>query len=146
MSGVFSGLLKVPTLKLIVRTAFRALFVALVFSWQAKPSEFMDAEKLVLLWTAPQKAPSSQPERPMKRRKSLRIHESERIYGDRLVSMADLKKPEPQAEYCNHHSIMYMLLYSYMYVCMYVCMNACICVCTYVCIHIYIYVEREREA
>ncbi|CAE7333776.1 ODA11, partial [Symbiodinium sp. CCMP2456] len=46
MSGVFSGLLK------------------------AKPSEFMDAEKLVLLW----------------------IHESERIYGDRLVSMADLKK------------------------------------------------------
>ena len=58
MSGVFSGLLKVPTLKLIARTAFRALFVAKVFSWQAKPSEFMDAEKLVLLWTAPQKAPA----------------------------------------------------------------------------------------
>ncbi|CAE7303327.1 ODA11 [Symbiodinium natans] len=37
--------------------------------WQSKPSEFMDAEKLVLLW----------------------IHESERIYGDRLVSMADLR-------------------------------------------------------
>ncbi|CAJ1331853.1 unnamed protein product [Effrenium voratum] len=46
MSGVFSGLLK------------------------AKPSEFTDAEKLVLMW----------------------IHESERIYGDRLVSLADLKK------------------------------------------------------
>eukprot|EP00931_Biecheleriopsis_adriatica_P101533 TRINITY_DN7664_c0_g1_i1.p1 TRINITY_DN7664_c0_g1~~TRINITY_DN7664_c0_g1_i1.p1 ORF type:complete len:4295 (+),score=1011.97 TRINITY_DN7664_c0_g1_i1:399-12887(+) len=46
MSGVFSGLLK------------------------AKPSEFADAEKFVLLW----------------------IHESERIYGDRLVSVSDLKK------------------------------------------------------
>ncbi|CAK9103509.1 Dynein alpha chain [Durusdinium trenchii] len=46
MSGVFAGLLK------------------------AKPSEFNDAEKLVLLW----------------------IHESERIYGDRLVCHADLKK------------------------------------------------------
>ncbi|CAL1157217.1 unnamed protein product [Cladocopium goreaui] len=46
MSGVFSGLLK------------------------AKPTEFTDAEKLVLLW----------------------IHESERIYGDRLVCQADLKK------------------------------------------------------
>ncbi|CAK9016337.1 unnamed protein product [Durusdinium trenchii] len=46
MSGVFSGLL------------------------QAKPGEFADAEKVVLLW----------------------IHESERIYGDRLVSPTDLKK------------------------------------------------------
>jgi len=46
MSGVFGGLL------------------------QAKPGEFADAEKVVLLW----------------------IHESERIYGDRLVSPADLKK------------------------------------------------------
>jgi len=46
MSGVFAGLL------------------------QAKPAEFTDAEKVVLLW----------------------IHESERVYGDRLVSVADLKK------------------------------------------------------
>eukprot|EP00931_Biecheleriopsis_adriatica_P017411 TRINITY_DN1250_c0_g1_i8.p1 TRINITY_DN1250_c0_g1~~TRINITY_DN1250_c0_g1_i8.p1 ORF type:complete len:2173 (-),score=601.12 TRINITY_DN1250_c0_g1_i8:164-6553(-) len=46
MSGVFGGLL------------------------QAKPAEFVDAEKIVLLW----------------------LHESERIYGDRLVSPADLKK------------------------------------------------------
>jgi len=46
MSGVFSGLL------------------------QAKPGEFAEAEKVVLLW----------------------IHESERIYGDRLVSPSDLKK------------------------------------------------------
>lgn len=46
MSGVFSGLL------------------------QAKPGEFAEAEKVVLLW----------------------IHESERIYGDRLVSPQDLKK------------------------------------------------------
>merc|ERR1719359_1117838 len=46
MSGVFAGLL------------------------QAKPAEFVDAEKLVLMW----------------------IHESERVYGDRLVSVADLKK------------------------------------------------------
>jgi dynein heavy chain len=46
MSGVFNGLLA------------------------AKPTEFVDAEKLVLLW----------------------VHESERIYGDRLVSVADLKK------------------------------------------------------
>merc|ERR1711879_209447 len=46
MSGVFSGLLA------------------------AKPTEFVEAEKLVLLW----------------------IHESERVYGDRLVSVADLKK------------------------------------------------------
>ncbi|CAE7831418.1 ODA11 [Symbiodinium sp. CCMP2592] len=46
MSGVFGGLL------------------------QAKPGEFADAEKVVLLW----------------------IHESERIYGDRLVSPSDLKK------------------------------------------------------
>eukprot|EP00435_Cladocopium_sp_Y103_P017749 s2691_g4.t1 len=46
MSGVFSGLL------------------------QAKPGEFAEAEKVVLLW----------------------IHESERIYGDRLVSPTDLKK------------------------------------------------------
>merc|ERR1719160_1966859 len=46
MSGVFAGLL------------------------QAKPAEFTDGEKVVLLW----------------------IHESERIYGDRLVSVADLKK------------------------------------------------------
>jgi len=37
---------------------------------QAKPNEFADAEKTVLLW----------------------IHESERVYGDRLVSSADLKK------------------------------------------------------
>jgi len=36
----------------------------------AKPTEFTDAEKLVLLW----------------------LHESERVYGDRLVSPADLKK------------------------------------------------------
>jgi dynein heavy chain len=46
MSGVFGGLL------------------------QAKPSEFVDGEKVVLLW----------------------IHESERVYGDRLVSVTDLKK------------------------------------------------------
>jgi len=46
MSGVFAGLLS------------------------AKPTEFTDPEKLVLLW----------------------IHESERVYGDRLVSVADLKK------------------------------------------------------
>jgi len=46
MSGVFGGML------------------------QAKPNEFADAEKVVLLW----------------------IHESERIYGDRLVSPSDLKK------------------------------------------------------
>eukprot|EP00928_Gymnodinium_smaydae_P048229 TRINITY_DN3222_c2_g1_i2.p1 TRINITY_DN3222_c2_g1~~TRINITY_DN3222_c2_g1_i2.p1 ORF type:complete len:2601 (+),score=892.36 TRINITY_DN3222_c2_g1_i2:138-7940(+) len=46
LSGVFGGLL------------------------QAKPNEFPDAEKVVLLW----------------------IHESERIYGDRLVSVSDLKK------------------------------------------------------
>jgi len=46
MSGVFNGMLN------------------------AKPAEFADAEKAVLLW----------------------IHESERIYGDRLVSPADLKK------------------------------------------------------
>jgi dynein heavy chain len=46
MSGVFGGLL------------------------QASPTEFVDAEKVVLLW----------------------IHESERVYGDRLVSVADLKK------------------------------------------------------
>jgi len=46
MSGVFGGLLS------------------------AKPAEFPDAEKLVLLW----------------------IHESERVYGDRLVSVSDLKK------------------------------------------------------
>eukprot|EP00930_Biecheleria_cincta_P100463 TRINITY_DN920_c0_g1_i2.p1 TRINITY_DN920_c0_g1~~TRINITY_DN920_c0_g1_i2.p1 ORF type:complete len:4610 (-),score=1017.36 TRINITY_DN920_c0_g1_i2:106-13935(-) len=46
MSGVFNGLL------------------------QAKPAEFVEAEKIVLLW----------------------IHESWRIYGDRLVSPADLKK------------------------------------------------------
>jgi len=46
MSGVFAGLLS------------------------AKPSEFADAEKLVLLW----------------------IHESERVYGDRLVSVSDVKK------------------------------------------------------
>jgi len=37
---------------------------------QAKPSEFTDAEKLTLLW----------------------IHEAERVYGDRLVSVADLRK------------------------------------------------------
>eukprot|EP00929_Paragymnodinium_shiwhaense_P082767 TRINITY_DN4377_c2_g1_i1.p1 TRINITY_DN4377_c2_g1~~TRINITY_DN4377_c2_g1_i1.p1 ORF type:complete len:2551 (-),score=809.20 TRINITY_DN4377_c2_g1_i1:84-7481(-) len=37
---------------------------------QAKPQEFGDAEKVVCLW----------------------IHESERIYGDRLVSVGDLKK------------------------------------------------------
>ncbi len=36
----------------------------------AKPSEFADGEKIVLLW----------------------MHESERIYGDRLVSVSDLKK------------------------------------------------------
>lgn len=36
----------------------------------AKPAEFTDAEKVVLLW----------------------VHESERVYGDRLVSVADLKK------------------------------------------------------
>jgi dynein heavy chain len=46
MSGVFSGLL------------------------QARPTEFVDGEKVVALW----------------------IHESERVYGDRLVSVADLKK------------------------------------------------------
>jgi len=46
MSGVFSGLLK------------------------ARSSEFVDAEKLALLW----------------------IHESERVYGDRLVCMSDLRK------------------------------------------------------
>jgi dynein heavy chain len=46
MSGVFSGLL------------------------QAKPAEFQDGEKIVLLW----------------------IHESERVYGDRLVSVANLKQ------------------------------------------------------
>eukprot|EP00930_Biecheleria_cincta_P103951 TRINITY_DN9605_c0_g4_i1.p1 TRINITY_DN9605_c0_g4~~TRINITY_DN9605_c0_g4_i1.p1 ORF type:complete len:4232 (-),score=759.91 TRINITY_DN9605_c0_g4_i1:457-13152(-) len=46
MSGMFAGLLK------------------------ARPSEFTEAEKLVLLW----------------------LHESERIYGDRLVGTADLKK------------------------------------------------------
>jgi len=46
MSGVFAGLL------------------------QAKPLEFSDPEKVVLLW----------------------IHESERVYGDRLVSVTDLKK------------------------------------------------------
>merc|ERR1719482_2282716 len=45
MSGVFNGLL------------------------QAKPSEFVDAEKMCLLW----------------------IHESERIYSDRLVSSTDQK-------------------------------------------------------
>ncbi len=38
----------------------------------AKPSEFADGEKIVLLW----------------------MHESERIYGDRLVSVSDLKKYE----------------------------------------------------
>eukprot|EP00929_Paragymnodinium_shiwhaense_P050232 TRINITY_DN25303_c0_g2_i1.p1 TRINITY_DN25303_c0_g2~~TRINITY_DN25303_c0_g2_i1.p1 ORF type:complete len:2248 (-),score=601.64 TRINITY_DN25303_c0_g2_i1:355-7038(-) len=37
---------------------------------QARPTEFPDAEKLALLW----------------------LHESERIYGDRLVSVADLKR------------------------------------------------------
>ncbi|KAF4753676.1 hypothetical protein FOZ63_015508, partial [Perkinsus olseni] len=37
---------------------------------QAKPAEFTDPEKLVLLW----------------------LHESERIYGDRLVSAGDLRK------------------------------------------------------
>lgn len=37
---------------------------------QAKPKEFTDPEKLVLLW----------------------LHESERVYGDRLVSAGDLKK------------------------------------------------------
>ncbi|KAF4738460.1 hypothetical protein FOZ63_025846, partial [Perkinsus olseni] len=37
---------------------------------QAKPTEFTDPEKLVLLW----------------------LHESERIYGDRLVSAGDLRK------------------------------------------------------
>ncbi len=37
---------------------------------QAKPTEFMDPEKLVLLW----------------------LHEAERVYGDRLVSVSDLKK------------------------------------------------------
>merc|ERR1719428_551498 len=37
---------------------------------QAKHTEFTDAEKLVLMW----------------------IHESERVYGDRLVSVSDLKK------------------------------------------------------
>eukprot|EP00397_Hematodinium_sp_SG-2012_P000164 GEMP01000164.1.p1 GENE.GEMP01000164.1~~GEMP01000164.1.p1 ORF type:complete len:2602 (+),score=544.41 GEMP01000164.1:57-7808(+) len=37
---------------------------------QAKTSEFTDAEKVVLLW----------------------VHEAERVYGDRLVSVADLKK------------------------------------------------------
>jgi len=46
LSGVFAGLL------------------------QAKPSEFTDAEKFVLLW----------------------VHESERIYGDRLVTAADLRR------------------------------------------------------
>eukprot|EP00929_Paragymnodinium_shiwhaense_P077089 TRINITY_DN3967_c2_g1_i1.p1 TRINITY_DN3967_c2_g1~~TRINITY_DN3967_c2_g1_i1.p1 ORF type:complete len:3070 (-),score=1029.42 TRINITY_DN3967_c2_g1_i1:156-9119(-) len=46
LSGVFGGLL------------------------QAKPNEFGDPEKVVLLW----------------------VHESERIYGDRLVSVTDLKK------------------------------------------------------
>merc|ERR1719183_1585063 len=46
MSGVFGGLL------------------------QAQPTEFVEGEKIVLLW----------------------IHESERVYGDRLVSVSDLKK------------------------------------------------------
>lgn len=36
----------------------------------AKPTEFVEAEKLVLLW----------------------IHESERVYGDRLVSVPHLKQ------------------------------------------------------
>merc|ERR1711959_278185 len=37
---------------------------------QAKATEFVEGEKTVLLW----------------------IHESERVYGDRLVSVTDLKK------------------------------------------------------
>jgi dynein heavy chain len=37
---------------------------------QAKPTEFTDPEKIVLIW----------------------IHESEPVYGDRLMNLADLKK------------------------------------------------------